>query len=92
MLSGRKSELVVAGGPGSGSGGRAVRRTGDARPWRPQETRTPARRQSVVAGVANGEREDASLSRNRGPVAGRLDGNYSTNEVHFVDFTTGYEF
>ena len=35
---------------------------------------------------------DASMSRDRGPVAGKLDGKYSTNEVHFVDFTISYKF
>ena len=35
---------------------------------------------------------DASLSRDRGPVAGKIDGKYSTNEVHFVDFTISYKF
>ena len=35
---------------------------------------------------------DASLSRDRGPVTGKLDGKYATNEVHFVDFTISYKF
>ena len=35
---------------------------------------------------------DASMSRDRGPAAGKLDGKYSTNEVHFVDFTISYKF
>src|SRR4051794_2411484 len=35
---------------------------------------------------------DASMSRDRGPAAGKLDGKYSTNEVHFIDFTISYKF
>jgi len=35
---------------------------------------------------------DASMSRDRGPAAGKLDGKYSTNEAHFVDFTISYKF
>jgi long-chain fatty acid transport protein len=35
---------------------------------------------------------ESDLDRDRGPLAGRLQGNYSTNEVHFVNVTVAWGF
>jgi long-chain fatty acid transport protein len=35
---------------------------------------------------------EGDLDRERGPLAGRLQGNYSTNEVHFVNVTVAWGF
>ena len=35
---------------------------------------------------------EADLDRERGPLAGRLQGNYSTNEIHFFNATLSWKF
>ena len=35
---------------------------------------------------------DADLDRNRGPLAGRIQGDYSTNEIHFFNATLSWKF
>jgi long-chain fatty acid transport protein len=35
---------------------------------------------------------EADLDRERGPLPGRIEGNYATNEIHFINVTLSWKF
>ncbi len=35
---------------------------------------------------------DADLDRDSGPLSGRIEGDYATNEIHFLNVTLGWTF